>query len=68
MAAATPTAPYCTAHNGKVWVMSGNPIGQNGPAPNGLAAAGQTWTYTPGANAWEPGLDFPTGQAWGGII
>ena len=26
----TPTAAYVCAHKGKVWVISGNPIGQNG--------------------------------------
>ena len=26
----TPTAAYVCAHEGKVWVISGNPIGQNG--------------------------------------
>lgn len=60
-----PTSALVAAHGGALWCIAGNPIGQNGPAPRGMAATAEVWTYKPGAAAWERGPDFPTGQAWG---
>ena len=64
-----PNAALVAAHGGKVWVMAGNPPAQVGPANHssddtGIAPS-PVWTYTPGADAWEPGPDFPTHQSWG---
>eukprot|EP01045_Picozoa_sp_COSAG04_P019032 COSAG04_NODE_1810_length_5515_cov_6.783419_1_plen_258_part_00 len=64
-----PNAALVAAHGGKVWVMAGNPPAQVGPANHSTDDTGiapsPVWTYTPGADAWEPGPDFPTHQSWG---
>ena len=65
---APPNAPLVAAHAGKVWVIAGNPPGQQGAQNYGADDTGiapsPVYVYTPGGG-WERGPDFPTHQSWG---